>query len=79
MMLNPGFRLSHKYTIMKRKIKLIPYIIAISGVVIDVLIIFCSFFVMVIPYKYTILWGIRSIVIINLIIIARLQGKKLIC
>lgn len=76
MMLNPGFRLSHKYTIMKRKIKLIPYIIAISGVVIDVFIVAYSFFKMVNPY-YPLLWGIRVIVFINFIIIAQLQGKKI--
>ena len=75
MMLNPGFRLSHKYTIMKRKIKLISYIIAISGVVIDVFILFYSFFKIVNPY-YPLIWGIRVIVIINLIIIDYLQEKK---
>lgn len=75
MMLNLGFRLNHKYTIMKRKIKLISYIIAISGVVIDVFITIYSFFNIVNSY-YPLVWGTRVIVIINLIIIDCLQEKK---
>lgn len=61
----------------KRKVKLISYIIAFIGVITYILINFYSFFIIVIPYKYTLLWGTSVIVFINFIIIAQLQGKKI--
>ena len=60
---------------MKKHMK-IYYIVAIIGTIVDVFVIIYSNFVSELKYKYQLLWGSSSIVLLALIILSHLKKLK---